>query len=617
MYIKIIMTGGLIDIVTYGAQDLYLTGTPQITFFKVVYRRNTNFAIESIEVAFDDVVNFGLISHVVVPMSGDLLYTSYLKIDLPEISIPNPEKVNLFNDYGKKTIPDTPILNLITVGEFVALNTQAYRNAYTAFLAQNDTTILGMQDAIIKVFNNANFFDLVNGVRINKQNKAIYDSFSAKIDQRNPNNNTYLKNISDTIVNEFKKLISEVKDANGNLLFNIETIDLELIALAANPKTSKDNFLKKINNAMYNTNQVLDYFEKILIAVKKKIDEENNLNFKFAWVKRLGTSMIDYIDVHIGGEHIDRHYGDWLNIWYELAGKKEQTIIYKKMTGDIPELTELNNKVKPLYTLFVPLQFWFNRYNGLALPLVAIQYSDVIISVKLKPLESCCYMEKTTTTNLKDAVTSFFTQNNVNVNMSLLIDYVFLDKEERRKFAQVAHEYLIDQVETYFINENTNTTIDIKLDLNYPVKEIIWVIQKNSFITNSDGSTETMWWNYSVNSSGAGNPVVTAQLALNGLVLFPAYVGNFFNYLIPWWYHSNCPIDGINSYSFAIVPEAAQPSGTCNFTRISDARLTLKIDPTVYKLPNGTFDDTIAIRIYSRRVNILRIMGGYAALAFD
>jgi len=609
------MTGGLIDIVTYGAQDLYLTGTPQITHFKVVYRRNTNFSMESIEVAFNDEVGFGKISHLEVPLVGDLIHKAYLKIDIPEINLPNQAKIDFIMKNGQYTIGNLNTFNLQTVASFIALNTEAYRQAYTASLAENDTSISGMKTAINNVFNTASFRNLNNGLTV-CVDRNVYNS---RNDMRSPFENPTLKNINDDTINNFKKLISGLKDSNGNLLFDVTTFSLLDISEMTSDDTSKSVFLKKIGCAIKNTNDIYIYFQQVVIKEYEEVEELNNTNYKFAWVQKLGHAIIDYIDIDIGGEHIDRHYGDWINIWYELAGKKDLDEIYQKMIGNVPELTTFDNNTKPKYSMYIPLQFWFNRYNGSAIPLIAMEYTDVLITVKLKSLNSCAYIENANmgTCYLEDVADQYFNRNRVNVNMTMLIDYIYLDGPERRKFAQVAHEYLIDQIETSFENQKTNTEFTIKLDFNYPVKEMIWVAQKQSFVTNDDGFTESLWWNYGVNNDGSINPISFSSLTFNGYIRFDNKEGIFFNYLQPYWFHRNTPADGINIYSFALYPEEAQPSGACNFTRISDARISLTMNPNVYTTINGPNTDTVNIRIYSRRINVLRIIGGYAANAFS
>jgi hypothetical protein len=91
------MTGGLIQIVAYGTADVFLTGMPQITFFKLVYRRYTNFAIENIEQTFSGTKNFGNTLSCTLDKVGDLINKMYLKVVLPNVSLTDSNFISSFN----------------------------------------------------------------------------------------------------------------------------------------------------------------------------------------------------------------------------------------------------------------------------------------------------------------------------------------------------------------------------------------------------------------------------------------------------------------------------------------------------------------------------------------
>lgn len=193
---------------------------------------------------------------------------------------------------------------------------------------------------------------------------------------------------------------------------------------------------------------------------------------KFAWVRRLGYAIINSITVEIGGQTIDRQYGEWLEIWYELTRTGKHESGYESMLGDVPELTEYNNVSKPRYTILVPLRFWFNRHIGLALPIVALHYHDVLMKVRLN--------------NLKDLIVTnscFDTNKFIQVeNLCLMTDYIYLDMKERRKFAVSSHEYLIEQVQfTGEISTITPVQKILMTDFNFPVKELFWFVKNNNY----------------------------------------------------------------------------------------------------------------------------------------
>jgi hypothetical protein len=565
------MTGGLIDIVAYGAKDIFLTGSPEITHFKSVYRRYTNYSSESIKVNFDSHLTWDREITLTLPRVGDLVHKIFLEIELPEISF--QRQLNNSNIQNALTNYQTALSNLNKVYRFMQLNYQAYRSAYQEYLVENDPSISSMQYNIFLEFGITHVGD-------------------------NPVNNTNLQ-----IINDFANLIVNQFDIG---LINLNDIAQE----TPEATTSKDRFLNIIQNAIGKSDKVLQYYQNIVNTTYNTYQDELNSNYKFAWVDKLGHSIIDYIDVYIGADKIDRHYGEWIDIWYELSGNKKQEENYMKMIGQVPELTTFNRTTKPTYLLHIPLQFWFCRFNGLALPLVGLQYHNVMFKLKLKPMNSCAYIENTTSNDVD--LDALFENNNLQLNGCMLVDYIYLDNKERRKFAQSAHEYLIEQVQ--YIHESSNKTdVTVNFDFSNPCKEIIWLNQKETYKQNYDGATKCQWTNYTVNNK---NPTLMAKLEYNGYVRFDKLDGNYFNYVQPYYHHNNTPSNGINVYSFSLKPEEMQPSGSCNFTRITTAILYLSLDPNLV-LDEDNNQIYADIHVYTVNYNILRIISGMAGLAFS
>lgn len=220
-----------------------------------------------------------------------------------------------------------------------------------------------------------------------------------------------------------------------------------------------------------------DLITKIYLLVKlDKVKPTAECGSKFAWVKRLGHALIQSVEVEIGGSKIDKHYGTWLNIWYELArdaGDKKRS--FAKMIGDVPELTKYDSSEKPEYTLYVPLKFWFNRHVGLALPLIALQYHEVRLHFAFTPIEKLI------------VANDEFKQNDMKglqmKDAQILVDYIYLDSEERRRFAQVGHEYLIEQLQFTGEESVQTQTGKYKLDFNHPSKELVWAVKNGNFTT--------------------------------------------------------------------------------------------------------------------------------------
>jgi hypothetical protein len=224
---------------------------------------------------------------------------------------------------------------------------------------------------------------------------------------------------------------------------------------------------------------------------------------KAAWVRRVGHALVKNVEITIGGSQIDKHWSVWMDLWYELTHTQEQERGYNKMIGDIPELTELQGKVSttqsddvvPAYTLYVPLQFWFCRNTGLALPLIALQYHEVRLNIELEALANLIVQSGYTDLTLSQV-------GNLG-SCGLMVDYVYLDSEERRRFAQVGHEYLIEQVqyngEESIVTSGTTSNAKHKLEFNHPSKELVWAPQVGAwtagetFLTYTGAQHDNAW----------------------------------------------------------------------------------------------------------------------------
>jgi len=254
------------------------------------------------------------------------------------------------------------------------------------------------------------------------------------------------------------------------------------------------------------------------------------------------------VEVEIGGQKIDKHYGAWLDIWYGLTTPES-----KPLVALLPSSSTAGE------VAYVPLQFWFNRNVGLALPLIALQYHEVKLNIT--------FGADDTDIDLSTA--------------SLWVDYIYLDTEERKRFAQMSHEYLIDQLQ--FPGAESSST-KFRLNFNHPVKEIVWDV--------SNGVVTDTW-----------------KLMLNGHDRFAAREAPYFSRLQKYYHHTainNGNTGGSDSvlvYSFALRPEEHQPSGTCNFSRIDNATLTCSASR--------------ACSIYAINYNVLRVVSGMGGLAYS
>ena len=523
------MGGGLMQLVAYGAQDIYLTGQPQITFFKLVYKRHTNFAVEAISQTFNGNANWGDNPTCTISRNADLINRMYLQFTTPSITL----------------AAGTP---------------------------------------------NTNYF--------------------------------------------------------GNL---------------------------------------------------------GVTNDQLCYVNSIGHALIKHVKVEIGGQKIDEHYGIWLEIWSELTTPSEKQLGYQEMVGkQATNAACLGNGLDPI-TYFVPLQFWFCRNVGLSLPLIALQYHEVKVSLQFRQFNECIQQlafqggvntagaRSTGAAYTVTAVPPLQPAQGTGNNTQLWVDYVYLDTQERRLFAQKSHEYLIDQLQRPMGENGQQVTGNItsftqqqhRLNFNHPVKELIWTLQldccHNSGTGNSGGPLVPHidgndWFNFSTcppnpgaaqsfqtlagggpfgpefptapggqGTGGVGGttqganmygPLEQAKIILNGHDRFSSRVGKYFHNVVPYERHTTTPAKFIYNYSFALRPEDHQPSGTCNFSRIDNAQLSATLINTGNTAPNYNSSsvptnpwsgacgqaanaNSVNLNVWGTNYNVLRIMSGMGGLAYS
>ena len=307
-----------------------------------------------------------------------------------------------------------------------------------------------------------------------------------------------------------------------------------------------------------------------------------------------GTAIVSQVECEIGGQLIDRQYQEWNDIWNELSIPEYKALGFKSMQladGSTIDTTGVG-------LVQVPLNFWFCRNPGLALPLIALQYHEVKIIVQIGD-----GLDVGPASTAKDG------------NMALWVDYIYLDTDERRRFAQVSHEYLIEQLQY----QNTSSDTSMKLNFNHPVKEIIWAKAKawGSASINGGGQCLDRMENDDADFINQADSVCKINLKLNGHDRFaPRHTGYFTRTQVAAHHSGNGGVqkaDSIHVYSFALKPEEHQPSGTCNFSRIDNAQLIYSNKPT----DGGSSTTSCNIHIYAVNYNVLRIMSGMGGLAYS
>ena len=450
--------------------------------------------------------------------------------------------------------------------------------------------------------------------------------------------------------------------------------------------------------------------------------------YKFSWVANLGTTIINWVNISIGGQEIDKQYGEWMNVWAELNLHNSQLDGYNQMTGNLPDLfapeispgangfyptsslnpnlntdyqipevlrNDLNPYLNPYLRppsikgrkIYVPLNFWFCNNPGLSLPLIALQYHDIYLKIELRPLNEIYtiietdpysaalgFRVKPNQLRQKQAIGNFITQKkdwNYNVliqdtsnnyinsedNMSwdlnphFLINYYFLDKQERERFAAVTHEYLITQIYTSsFFGVVGSETMELKL--HQPCKQLIWTTKRSDLsVSFNQWTNYTNWWreqdprtqseeffqktqNIGISEAEVfynllpnkesqkfynENILVQARLLFEGEERFAPQQFGYFNYLQPYEYNIRTPKNGIYVFSFSVEKENYQPSGACNMARIKKIQLEVDTNEIPTRTnPNETlqFYYGYNFNVYAVNYNILRIMGGMGGLVF-
>jgi hypothetical protein len=310
------------------------------------------------------------------------------------------------------------------------------------------------------------------------------------------------------------------------------------------------------------------------------------------WVNRVGFALLKSVELRVGGQQIDKHYSSWMHIWSELTHTTDMKALLDKLVG--PKGIDGANFDDPAAStvpaeLNIPLLFSFCRNPGLALPLIALQYHEIELWIELE-----------TQANVTQASVAPATSNLSGVE--LWADYIFLDTEERKEFAQKPHEYLIEVTQQQEASVSANTNNSVRLTFNHPTKFVTWAIQP----TTNDGDDFT---NFTTNANGetAGTVscVTQAKLRLNGQDRFSTRDNTYFNYVQPYQHFECKPDLGINVYSFALKPAEHQPSGSCNLSRIDN--VNLEITPAAAG----------SVVVYAFSYNVFRVASGMGGLAYS
>ena len=344
------------------------------------------------------------------------------------------------------------------------------------------------------------------------------------------------------------------------------------------------------------------------VTLPQVVKGDNNTS----WVNTVGHALIEEIKLEIGENEIDKQNGEWMHIWTSLTLPASKKTGYYNMVGWQDAYTQ-DAQPGPL-KLYIPLRFWFCNNIGMSLPLIALQTHPVRITLKIRSLQNL-FFNNGLIANCQETI------NTVGItDLQLWGDFIYLDVEERRKFASVKHEYLIEQVQISPPNAipAAAPTANITLNFNHPIKEMFWVVQQNRMVLANE------LFNYSslqLNEYGVEHDLILdAKLQFDGFDRFRSRTAPYFRLVQQFQYHTAIPDDFIYIYSFSLHPEDAQPSGSFNASRLD----SLVLNMTMNNPQNNdgtkmigviTQRDAIAT-VYAVNYNVLRIVSGMGSLLF-
>lgn len=553
------MPGGLIQIVAYGAQDLYLTGIPEITFFKFIYKRYTNFAIEFIELDFDGDKNFGQEISCSIPKDGDLINNMILKVVLPEVNLINSAENNNNNASNLENVNEK---------ETIYLN-------FTNFIKFIYESIKIIEKGVLN---------------INQNYEAIKTSV-----------NSYLDSQSEYL---FKRNLVNINISN---LFDVST-DLNSISLLNISEYEKKNRVKQLSNSYLDLSRSISKnLQDELVNAKEIYEVGLGNRYNFSWSTDLAWNIVNETYLDIGGNIIDRQYSIWLNIWYHLFETTFKKLDIEKLHSKSSISYIYDKKLKPSFEIYIPLKFFFCRFVGLSIPLVSLRYQSISLFMKISSLRNL----------IKTDYNSNDLESRVLIkDIKLLSSYIFLDQDERTKFAESQHEYIIEQVvsEKFIINKTEELNID--LGFSNPIKYYAYTIQNKNFIDLHNTYSSYGVQNFSNNTLyNNGDTILSANLELNGVERIKNMDSLYFNQVTSYESLRNSLPDGLYFHSFCINPNDIQPSGTCNFSRLDRKRLNIKLSNEFINSLNE--NDQIIVNVVGISYNILKFSNGLCNLVFN
>lgn len=313
------------------------------------------------------------------------------------------------------------------------------------------------------------------------------------------------------------------------------------------------------------------------------------------YVNAIGQFLIKRACLVVGGQIIDQVYNDFLYMWEELAGQPGKRLL--EMVGKRFTRAQLIEDSKEDRRLYVPLPWWFTQTSGNAFPLVSVQFHGVQVHVCFEELRKSVQVSDCDVLVVKCNNCQPLNNNDLNARIDTV--FIYLDIEERDRFATGSFEQLTVMHQAYYTSTK-NCQIRLQLTFNHPIIELIWGIRRKcQELCNNHFNYAGKW---------GKDPIRATQLRLNNNVRF-SREGRYFRLVQPYQWHTLIPDSFVYCYSFALHPEDAQPSGSCNFSRIDNIEMLID-------LQDGLSDEDVTVIIFGRHWNVMRYREGLAGLAF-
>ena len=630
------MAGAAAQLVEQGAAQQYLTGTPEITFFRVVYKQHTLFALEAVEQAFQGTPEFGRQATAVISKNGDLLTRMWLQVRLPDLtqyapapsapsaSLPVVAKAHVLaadaasvTVLGPTSSPASWSRLAVLLPPSAAAAPSAFATVQVVSVACKPPSSDGGVDVVVRSYGSGGNSAFVSLRLTSLAGGSALDS-GEPLNMASDSDQTHsVATVPDPATGSASYRMEALvrAAADGPVL---ETVDLGVLAVAAaSPPTGGGGSTTVVP-------VTLQPGRDRPVTVRAWACDGGTtaaaasaplLNLK--WCNSVGHALLESVELQVGGMRFDRHPSQWFDIFSELNEAQEKVEGFNGMVGkyDGYDIWDWSRSTGAERTYFVPLIFFFNRTPSLALPVTALQQQDVSLNFSFRPW--------TQLVRASTPVGALYPQPAM-LECKLFVDFVFLDSAERAMFRELPSEYLVEQVQTQTENLEGLEFSDrvaavrapaaaviaqnrkVRLNITQPVKLLVWVYQPYTAL-ETDAQTGNDWFAYHMPDMPEEEVFQEVRLQLDGNDRFAPRPGQYFRMVQPYQHLARVPAKRVHAYSFALNASEALPSGTFNMSRVGTVHLYARLSPSMLR---GV------LQVHAVSYNVFRIAGGQGGMAF-